>query len=70
MIASVISAALTLKKPIGICGQAPSDHPSFAGWLVEQGITSVSLNADSVIAARRTMYEAENKLKTMAVTSA
>jgi pyruvate,water dikinase len=37
-------------KYIGICGQGPSDHPDFAQWLVEQGISSISLNPDSVVA--------------------
>ncbi len=37
-------------KYIGICGQGPSDHPDLARWLVEQGIDSVSLNPDTVIA--------------------
>lgn len=36
-------------KYIGICGQGPSDHPDLAMWLMEQGITSVSLNPDSVL---------------------
>lgn len=36
-------------KYIGICGQAPSDYPDFARWLVEQGISSLSLNQDTVV---------------------
>ncbi len=44
-----IEGALKHKKPIGICGQAPSDYPEFAQFLIEQGITSLSLNADSVL---------------------
>ena len=36
-------------KYIGICGQAPSDYPDFAVWLVEQGIGSLSLNPDTVV---------------------
>ncbi len=36
-------------KYIGICGQGPSDHEDFAGWLMEQGIDSVSLNPDTVL---------------------
>lgn len=36
-------------KYIGICGQGPSDHPDLAMWLMEQGISSVSLNPDSVL---------------------
>jgi pyruvate, water dikinase len=39
MIADVIETAKTAGKPTGICGQAPSDYPDFARWLVEQGIT-------------------------------
>lgn len=45
----VIKGALRHKKPIGICGQAPSDYPEFAQFLIDLGITSLSLNADSVI---------------------
>jgi pyruvate,water dikinase len=36
-------------RKIGICGQAPSDYPEFAKFLVEQGIDSISLNPDSVL---------------------
>lgn len=36
-------------KYIGICGQAPSDYPDFARWLIEQGISSLSLNQDTVV---------------------
>ena len=36
-------------KYVGICGQGPSDHPDLAEWLVQQGISSVSLNPDTVI---------------------
>ena len=49
MIAHAIQAAHLAKKPIGICGQAPSDFPEFAEWLVEQGIDSISLNPDTAI---------------------
>jgi pyruvate,water dikinase len=49
MIAHAIEAAGRAGKPIGICGQAPSDYPDFARWLVGQGITSISLNPDSAI---------------------
>jgi pyruvate,water dikinase len=37
-------------KYVGICGQGPSDHPDFARWLMEQGIDSLSLNPDTVVA--------------------
>ena len=49
LIAEVIEEARRAGKPIGICGQAPSDFPDFARWLVQQGITSISLNPDTAI---------------------
>ncbi len=45
-----ISACLAQGKYVGICGQGPSDHPDFAQWLAAEGISSISLNPDSVIA--------------------
>jgi pyruvate, water dikinase len=45
-----ISACRARGKYIGICGQGPSDHVDFAEWLVEQGIESISLNPDTVVA--------------------
>ncbi len=50
LISLAIAACRRHGKYIGICGQGPSDHPDFAQWLVEQGISSISLNPDSVIA--------------------
>ena len=50
-----------LGKPIGICGQAPSDYPEFAAWLVEQGIGSISLNPDVAIATAVRVAEAQAK---------
>ncbi|MDR2335492.1 MAG: phosphoenolpyruvate synthase [Burkholderiaceae bacterium] len=44
-----IDACLSQGKYVGICGQGPSDHPDFAKWLAEQGISSISLNPDSVV---------------------
>lgn len=44
-----IDACNAQGKYIGICGQGPSDHPDLAMWLMEQGISSVSLNPDSVL---------------------
>ncbi|MEK7644360.1 MAG: phosphoenolpyruvate synthase, partial [Patescibacteria group bacterium] len=52
MIRQVIKIAHSAKKKIGICGQAPSDYPEFAEFLVTQGIDSISLNPDSVLAMR------------------
>ena len=49
MIARSIDACRKQNKYVGICGQGPSDHPDFARWLVEKGITSISLNPDSVV---------------------
>jgi pyruvate,water dikinase len=49
LISMAISACLRQGKYIGICGQGPSDHPDFALWLKDQGISSISLNPDSVI---------------------
>jgi len=49
LISLAIKACLAEGKYVGICGQGPSDHPDFAIWLKEQGISSISLNPDSVI---------------------
>ena len=49
LISMAITACRAQGKYIGICGQGPSDHPDFAAWLDEQGISSISLNPDSVI---------------------
>jgi pyruvate,water dikinase len=50
LIEMAISACKRQGKYVGICGQGPSDHPDFAQWLDDQGISSISLNPDSVIA--------------------
>jgi len=49
LIHQVIKACRAQDKYIGICGQGPSDHPDFAQWLAAEGISSISLNPDSVI---------------------
>jgi pyruvate,water dikinase len=49
MIARVIVAAHEAGRKVGICGQAPSDYPDFARFLVENGIDSISLNPDAVL---------------------
>ncbi|MEY3123497.1 MAG: hypothetical protein RLZZ573_17 [Pseudomonadota bacterium] len=49
LITMAISACKRQGKYIGICGQGPSDHPDFAQWLEAQGISSISLNPDTVI---------------------
>ena len=50
------------RRKVGICGQAPSDFPEFAEFLVECGIDSISLNPDSVIKTRLTIAETEKRL--------
>jgi pyruvate,water dikinase len=50
MLSRAIKACRDQGKYVGICGQGPSDHPDFAQWLADEGITSISLNPDSVIA--------------------
>ena len=62
MIAQVIDTAHKHGSRVGICGQAPSDYPEFAAFLVECGIDSISLNPDSVLPACRHIAEAEAKL--------
>ncbi|MDZ8108717.1 MAG: phosphoenolpyruvate synthase [Nostoc sp. DedQUE12a] len=54
MVKMAIETAKKCDRKIGICGQAPSDYPEFAQFLVEQGIDSISLNPDSVL---KTMLE-------------
>jgi pyruvate,water dikinase len=49
MLSMAISTCRAKGKYVGICGQGPSDHPDLAKWLLEQGISSVSLNPDTVI---------------------
>ena len=49
MLSMAIKACRDAGKYVGICGQGPSDHPDLARWLLEQGISSVSLNPDTVI---------------------
>ncbi|MDP2250328.1 MAG: putative PEP-binding protein, partial [Hydrogenophaga sp.] len=44
-----IGACKAQGKYVGICGQGPSDHPDFAQWLRDEGISSISLNPDSVV---------------------
>jgi pyruvate,water dikinase len=49
LVSQAIAACRAQGKYIGICGQGPSDHPDFAQWLMAQGISSISLNPDSVV---------------------
>jgi pyruvate,water dikinase len=59
MIHQAIAAAHASGKPIGICGQAPSDYPEFAEWLVKRGITSISLNPDVAVKTTLIVAKAE-----------
>ena len=59
MIRSLIARAHAAGRHVGLCGQAPSDHPEFAAFLVEAGIDSISLNPDSVVSATRVVADAE-----------
>ena len=63
MVEMTINAAHRAGKKIGICGQAPSDYPEFAKFLVERGITSISLNPDTVIQTTQFIVEAESQLR-------
>ena len=63
MIAQVIATCRAKGRKIGICGQAPSDYPEFAQFLVEQGIDSISLNPDTVLKTTLAILETEQKLK-------
>ena len=59
MIASVIGSARKTGTKIGLCGQAPSDYPEFAQFLVEKGINSVSFNPDALINGIKNINAAE-----------
>lgn len=59
MIARVISAARKAGRKIGICGQAPSDHPEFARFLVEAGINSISVSPDSFLPVKQHVVDSE-----------
>jgi pyruvate,water dikinase len=55
-----ITACRKQGKYIGICGQAPSDFPEITHWLVEQGITSIALNPDSLLSMAAIVANAES----------
>ncbi|WP_441339445.1 phosphoenolpyruvate synthase [Oscillatoria sp. FACHB-1407] len=62
-LARVIATAKQFNRKIGICGQAPSDYPEFAEFLVEQGIDSISLNPDSVLKTLLAIAQTEAALE-------
>jgi phosphoenolpyruvate synthase/pyruvate phosphate dikinase len=59
MVAMAIDAAHRNGKKIGICGQAPSDYPEFAEFLAQKGISSISLNPDTVIQTTQKILQFE-----------
>jgi len=63
MVHHVIDRAKKNKKKIGLCGQAPSDYPDFAQFLVRCGIDSISLNPDAVVKTTLAIAEMEKKLR-------
>lgn len=62
MVASVIRKARKSNRKIGICGQAPSDYPEFAEFLVREGIDSISLNPDVVLKTTARILQLEKAL--------
>jgi pyruvate,water dikinase len=62
LLEQAITAAKRMKKPVGICGQAPSDYPEFAAWLVEDGIDSISVNPDVAMATALRVAAAESEI--------
>ena len=68
MVTLAIEAAQRAGKKIGICGQAPSDYPEFAEFLVQKGISSISLNPDTVVQTTHKILEVENALAAKAKT--
>jgi len=61
LIADVIASARAAGRKIGICGQAPSDYPEFARFLVRQGIGSISLNPDALVRGLEVIAAAEHE---------
>ncbi len=62
LIRQVIKVAHANKRKVGICGQAPSDYPEFAEFLVQEGIDSISLNPDTVLKTRERIAAMEKKV--------
>ena len=62
LIRQVIKVAHANKRKVGICGQAPSDYPEFAEFLVQEGIDSISLNPDTVLKTRERIAAMEKKI--------
>ncbi|AVR45105.1 phosphoenolpyruvate synthase [Christiangramia fulva] len=65
MIASVIKTATNARKKIGLCGQAPSDSPDFANFLVQCGINSISFNPDVLLSGIKNLLKGEEEKERM-----
>src|SRR6516165_2642760 len=63
LVEDVIRRARACGRKVGICGQAPSDYPEFARFLVRCGIDSISLNPDTVLQTTREIVEVEKQLR-------
>jgi pyruvate, water dikinase len=63
MISMAITSARETETKIGLCGQAPSDIPEFAEFLIRQGIDSISFNPDALLQGIKHMLAAEKKIK-------
>jgi pyruvate,water dikinase len=61
LVADVVRRAQACGRKVGICGQAPSDYPEFARFLVECGIDSISLNPDTVLKTTQAIVEMEQQ---------
>ena len=61
-IRQLIRTAHRSGKKVGICGQAPSDYPDFAAFLIQEGIDSISLNPDSVVSTLKRVAEEEERI--------
>jgi pyruvate,water dikinase len=70
LVQDVIRRAQACGRKVGICGQAPSDYPEFARFLVTCGIDSISLNPDTIIKTTQDIVELEHRLTTPRETAA
>ncbi len=69
LIANVIAAAHKSNRKVGLCGQAPSDHPEFARFLVQAGIDSISVSPDSFVRVKDHVAAAESERTLKAVSA-
>ncbi|HEY8503984.1 MAG TPA: putative PEP-binding protein, partial [Gemmataceae bacterium] len=70
LVEEVIRKARAAGRKVGICGQAPSDYPEFARFLVRCGIDSISLNPDTVLKTTREIADAEREAQPSAAAAA